>query len=160
MNENKRITLYRSIGIFGIIVGIANLIIKTQSSYIITSIITILLGLTWLSISVAENINSKRKKALETNIKLLENRIKKLSEENTKLKNKIKVDIDEIIVPEDFTHPNPIKIEGRLEFYNKTKRFRTPIIVDKNYKLLNGYTSYLIAKSKDLKVVEVIVSES
>lgn len=44
--------------------------------------------------------------------------------------------------------------------YNRYKRIRTPIIVDKNHTLLDGYYSYIIAKENDVTIVPVIVLEN
>ena len=45
-------------------------------------------------------------------------------------------------------------------FFKKYKRIRTPIIVDKNYNLLDGFYSYIVAKENNLEEVPVIVLEN
>lgn len=46
------------------------------------------------------------------------------------------------------------------KFYKKYKRFQRPIIVDKDYKLVNGFNTLLYAKNNNINVVPTIVLEN
>lgn len=52
--------------------------------------------------------------------------------------------------------PKGSKMRERWEYYRDNDRFYSPIIIDKNNYLVDGYTSYLIAKEDGLKEVEVV----
>lgn len=69
----------------------------------------------------------------------------------------IVIETDLIKIPENFTKPNKNKLKNRIEYYNKNKCFEVPIIIDPNNMLLDGYTSYLIAKKYNLKTVQAKV---
>lgn len=53
--------------------------------------------------------------------------------------------------------PNAMKMNKRkfYYYYNHHKKFYVPIVVNKNNILVDGYTSYLIAKEYKLKYVPV-----
>ena len=50
-------------------------------------------------------------------------------------------------IPKYFTKPNPKKLQRRLDYYKQNKKFEAPIVIDSNCTLIDGYTSYLIAKN-------------
>ncbi len=52
--------------------------------------------------------------------------------------------------------PKGSKMRERWEYYRDNDRFYSPIVVDQSNYLVDGYTSYLIAKTEGLKEVEVI----
>ena len=51
--------------------------------------------------------------------------------------------------------PSDKKMSERSSFYRINGRFYVPIVVDKRGYLIDGYTSYLIAKADGIKEVEV-----
>lgn len=67
------------------------------------------------------------------------------------------INIDEIIISEEFKKkiPGKRKMNIRLDYFEKTGEFFSPIILDKNNVLIDGYTSYLIAKKYDLKNIKI-----
>lgn len=56
--------------------------------------------------------------------------------------------------------PNPEKLKKKYSFYKLTGLFDSVIIVDKKYNLVDGYTSYLLAKMFGIKKIEVMVSHN
>ena len=68
-----------------------------------------------------------------------------------------KVLTDDIIITKDFVNhpPSNGKMKTKRDFYNANGYFSSPIIIDRGFVLLDGYTSYLIAKERGLKYVHV-----
>ena len=61
----------------------------------------------------------------------------------------LKVKIDEIYIPITFKNPKKKKLQERIAFYEKNAEYKVPIVVTENnkgYELIDGYTSYLVAK--------------
>ena len=54
------------------------------------------------------------------------------------------------------TEPQSWKMRARWIYYRCNDRFYAPIVIDQSYYLVDGYTSYLIAKAEGLKEVEVV----
>lgn len=52
--------------------------------------------------------------------------------------------------------PKNWKMKERWEYYRETGNLYSPIVVDQDGYLVDGYTSYLIAKAEGIKEVEVI----
>ena len=67
-----------------------------------------------------------------------------------------KVKVSDIIIPEEFkaTKPRFKKMIQKREFYRKNDRFESKIVLNKDFLLIDGYTSYIIAKENDMKHVE------
>ena len=67
-----------------------------------------------------------------------------------------KVKVSDIIIPEEFkaTKPRFKKMIQKREFYRKNDRFESKIVLNKDFLLIDGYTSYLLAKENDMKHVE------
>lgn len=68
------------------------------------------------------------------------------------------IDIDRINVPYCIkqTLPKSDKIEKRYRFYKQTGSFDREIIVDENYNLVDGYSTYLVCKMLDIQKVRVL----
>lgn len=68
-----------------------------------------------------------------------------------------KVKVSDIIIPEEFkaTKPRFKKMIQKREFYRKNDRFESKIVLNKDFLLIDGYTSYIIAKENGMKYVEV-----
>ena len=64
------------------------------------------------------------------------------------LEDKITIAFKDIIISKEFKkhYPRKSKMQERWEYYEKYKEGKVPIIVDKNNVLIDGYTTYLIAK--------------
>ncbi len=67
-----------------------------------------------------------------------------------------KVKVSDIIIPEEFkaTKPRFKKMIQKREFYRKNDRFESKIVLNKDFLLIDGYTSYIIAKENGMKHVE------
>ena len=121
----------------------------------------ILVALLWINVAVMEYCDTKLMKGRDAiidiqqeHIELQDSMINDLLEEINK-KTKI-VKLADIKIPEHFTKPRKDKMKRRIEFFNKNKCFATPIIIEKDtMMLIDGYTSYLIAKKYNLENVEV-----
>lgn len=69
-----------------------------------------------------------------------------------------KLRIDEIKIPENFAKqlPNMDKLKARIEHFKKCETFDREILVDENNTLLDGYTTYLIARMIGMTDVRVL----
>lgn len=145
------ITFHIIMAIFSIITTIVN----KESTWI-------LVALLWITVAIMEYCDAKLlkgKDALidiqEDHIKVQDKMINDLLEELTP-KTKI-IKLADIKIQKHFTKPNKKKLNRRFEYYNKNKCFKTPIIINEDNTLIDGYTSYLIAKKYNLETVEVKV---
>ena len=110
-------------------------------------------------IAIEECLNSKILKGKDYINNLLAEQIKKQNEIIKEyLSHQVK-NIKDIKVPKYFSKPNENKMLESWEYVKKNGIFRTPIIIDKNNNLKDGYTSYLIAKKLDMKEICVKVVE-
>ncbi|MCI9000093.1 MAG: hypothetical protein HFJ26_04025 [Clostridia bacterium] len=122
----------------------------------------ILVALLWVNVAIMEYCDGKLLKSKDALIEL--------HEEHTKIQDKmiinllkdlstpnVVIDINLIKIPKKFTKPRKEKLDKRIEFYNKHKYFEAPIIIDPSNTLVDGYTSYLIAKKYNLKTVQAKV---
>lgn len=66
--------------------------------------------------------------------------------------------LNKIKIKDNFkkTEPQGWKMRERWEYYRRNDRFYSPIVIDQSNYLVDGYTSYLIAKEEGLKKVEVV----
>lgn len=67
------------------------------------------------------------------------------------------INLSDIIISKVFMvhKPRRIKFLQKLDWYLKRGKFQSPILLDHNFVLKDGYTSYLIAKKFDLGKVPV-----
>lgn len=67
------------------------------------------------------------------------------------------INIDDIIIQPDFVErvPKPKKMEQKWKYYRENDKFESPILIDKNFVLVDGYTSYIIAKTEGMSKVPV-----
>lgn len=66
------------------------------------------------------------------------------------------VKIDSIVIPEEFkdTHPRFKKMVEKREYYRKYGTYNSKIILDRDFILLDGYTTYLLCIENGEKYVE------
>ncbi|MCI8641006.1 MAG: hypothetical protein HFJ59_03945 [Clostridia bacterium] len=109
----------------------------------------ILVALLWADVAIIEYCDGKLLKGREALNDIQEKHIKVQSDIINTLLNEtaIEIDIQDIKVPKYFTKPNPKKLKEKFDYYKQHKRFKVPIIIDNDYTLIDGYTSYLIAKN-------------
>ena len=67
------------------------------------------------------------------------------------------VDLKDIDIPIDFLrhHPRQEKMEQKWAYYRQTGEFESPILLNRDFELVDGYTSYIIAKTENLHKVPV-----
>ena len=69
----------------------------------------------------------------------------------------VKVNLDQINIPTNYEKTLPAqKIAERLMHYKNTGTFDREIIVDENYNLIDGYTTYLVCKMLGLGKVRAL----
>ena len=66
------------------------------------------------------------------------------------------VKIDNIKILKVFKTPKHEKINSRRKYYKKYKYFRSMIVLNKNNYLLDGYTTYLLAKEAGFDYITVL----
>ncbi|WP_407728543.1 plasmid stabilization protein (plasmid) [Priestia megaterium] len=89
---------------------------------------------------------------------------KKAEEKKTTLSNQPKgtqdlLNVDDIIVPEEFlkTRPNPEKTQKVIDFVKRTGRLDEPLTIEKGSKILkDGYRRYVVAKTVKMNQVPVV----
>lgn len=111
-----------------------------------------------LSIFVFEKAIKWRDDVLEEQndcIKIQDKLITKLYEELAKPT--VIIDLKNIKIPKKFTKPKKEKLDHRFKYYEINKCFEVPIVIDKDNMLVDGYTSYLIAKKYNMKLVQAKV---
>ena len=69
----------------------------------------------------------------------------------------VNICIEKIKIPQEFrqTPPNSKKMEKKWEYYRKTGKLQSPILLTRDYVLVDGYTSYIIAYETDMGVAPV-----
>ena len=67
------------------------------------------------------------------------------------------VDLKDIDIPIDFLrhHPRQEKMEQKWAYYRQTGEFESPILLNRDFELVDGYTSYIIAKTENMHKVPV-----
>lgn len=137
------------IAIFNIYVAI-----KTkQTSYITISIL-------FFTIACIQYLDAKLLKSKDYLIhiknEIIEKQDKTIKILFKELEKKTKIiDIKNINIPEYLKKPNKKKMEEREKYFKQNSKFEAPIIIDQYNNLIDGYTSYLIAKKYEFSTVEV-----
>lgn len=143
------ITINVVIAIFNIYVAI-----KTkQISYVTISILFFTIAcnqyLDAKLLKMKDNLIDIKNEIIEKQNKTIKILFRRL-EEKTKI-----IDIENINIPENFKKPNKKKMEEREKYFRQNSSFEAPIIIDQYNNLIDGYTSYLIAKKYEFSTVEV-----
>lgn len=66
------------------------------------------------------------------------------------------VRLENIKIKKDFSEPKERKMKERRNYFNKYGYFKSPIILDKNNTLLDGYTTYLLAKEIGYESITIL----
>ncbi len=105
-------------------------------------------------------ILEKMKKKTETSIqKYTQKDIDELSKILNRPREGEIVKISNIKIPKKFKKPNYNKIARRKEYFKKYGYFRSTVILnDKNY-LVDGYTTYLLAKEMKFDYITILREE-
>ena len=72
---------------------------------------------------------------------------------------KARINIKDITIEDNYKNPGIKKLTKRLEYFEKYGKFLVPIVLDADNKLIDGYTSYLVAIKQDIDVVDVVYVE-
>lgn len=69
-----------------------------------------------------------------------------------------RVKLKDIKISERFIDhpPSKMKLNNKLDFYNKTGKFQSTIVLDNDFRLVDGYTTYIICKMKNIDYVDVL----
>lgn len=65
------------------------------------------------------------------------------------------IPVDKITIPEEFKYVREYKLKQKIEYYLETGEFESKIILSQNNLLLDGYTSYIIARLYGIEKVPV-----
>lgn len=65
------------------------------------------------------------------------------------------IDIDKIIIPEYYKRPGAEKLRKKKQFFIENGYFESNIIIDENNNLIDGFTTYFIAKVYEFKYISV-----
>ena len=57
------------------------------------------------------------------------------------------------------TYPRPNKFKWKYSFYRDLHKFESEIVLDKHYYLIDGYTTYLLAKMFGFKKIKVKIKK-
>ena len=69
----------------------------------------------------------------------------------------VKISLDKINIPSNYAKTLPAqKVADRLMHYKATGTFDREIVVDEDYNLIDGYSTYLICKMLELPKVRVL----
>lgn len=161
MKNWEEMTKLETKTIISITLHICIAVLSIVTAFVMKNNTWVICGMLWILIAVQEYCDSKIMKGKDALIEIQEEHIKvqnnmiddlfkKLNDRNRTVK------LVDIKIPEHFTKPRKDKLKRRTEFFNKNKCFATPIVIDKEtMMLLDGYTSYLIAKKYNFEVVQV-----
>lgn len=104
-------------------------------------------------LKIFKNIKKKTKKGIQ---KYAQENINELSRIINRPREGEIVKIENIKIYKYFKKPNQWKMKLRKEYYEKYKYFRsTSVLNDKNY-LIDGYTTYLLAKEMKFDYITVL----
>lgn len=66
------------------------------------------------------------------------------------------VKMSNIKIKKNFKRPQKTKLNQRRKYYNKYKYFRSTIILDNKNYLIDGYTTYLLAKEFNFDYITIL----
>lgn len=69
------------------------------------------------------------------------------------------VRISNIKIKENFVKPNYQKLKQRRKYYKEHDYFRSMIVLDEDNYLVNGYTTYLLAKENGYDFITIVRSK-
>ena len=75
-------------------------------------------------------------------------------------KEKIYINISDIVIQDSFSQPSIEKITERLNYYKEHGKFEKDIKINKSKILLDGYVTYLLCKLLNINTVRVIVEDT
>lgn len=140
-----------------IIFYVLNVILDITTAITTRNVVWIICGLLWSVIAIMKYYSPKNENANNTLIEMQEECIKLQESIINALMNEtaVEVEISKIKVPKNFSKPNQKKMQKKIQYYKENHKFESQIVIDLNYNLLDGYTSYLIAKNYNKATVIV-----
>lgn len=149
MKTWEEATKFKKSEIAIIIFYILNAILDIATGIIENNIAWVMCGLLWITTSIIQYSGLKIQKGNDELINLLEKHTKLQSAIIDALisETAVEIEINKIKIPKHFTKPNPQKLKQKFKYYRENNKFESPIIIDTDYELIDGYTSYLIAKN-------------
>lgn len=66
------------------------------------------------------------------------------------------VKISNIKIPGSFKQPNTSRLKERRKYYKKYKYFRSTVVLNNNNYLIDGYTTYLLAKEMNFDYITIV----
>ncbi len=66
------------------------------------------------------------------------------------------IKIKNIKIKKNFSNPRSCKMKNRREYYKKYKYFRSTVVLNKKNYLIDGYTTYLLAKEMGFDYITVV----
>ena len=149
MKTWEEMTKLKKSEIIMLVFYILNGILDITTAIITKNKVWILCGLLWITIALMRYCDLKIIKGNEAIIdiqevdsKIKEEIIDVLMNETT-----VEMEINKIKIPEHFSKPNPKKLQQKFKYYKENHKFESQIVIDLDYNLVDGYTSYLIAKN-------------
>lgn len=149
MKTWEEMTKLKKSEIIMLVFYILNGILDITTAIITKNKVWILCGLLWIIIALIRYFDLKIIKGNEAIIdiqevdsKIKEEIIDALMNETT-----VEIEINKIKIPEHFSKPNPKKLQQKFKYYKENHKFESQIVIDLDYNLVDGYTSYLIAKN-------------
>jgi hypothetical protein len=149
MKTWEEMTKLKKSEIIMLVFYILNGILDITTAIITKNKVWILCGLLWIIIALIRYFDLKIIKGNEAIIdiqevdsKIKEEIIDVLMNETT-----VEIEINKIKIPEHFSKPNPKKLQQKFKYYKENHKFESQIVIDLDYNLVDGYTSYLIAKN-------------
>lgn len=117
----------------------------------------IICGLLWITLAITRYCDLKIIKGKEEIISLQEKhtQLQEIIIGTLMNETAVEVEISKIKIPKHFTKPNPKKLHKKFKYYREHHKFESKIIINTDYNLLDGYTSYLIAKNYNKTTVIV-----
>lgn len=149
--------------IFMLIMYIAMAILAVITAFVTKNTTWFVVASLWICLAIDNYCSEKIKKGKDAIIRINEDYIKTQDRMILDLfkqieKKYVLIPIDYIKIPEHFTEPKKWKMKERLNYYYKNKCFKTPIVINNENELVDGYTSYLIAKKNHMNMVRVEIN--
>lgn len=151
MNKNKVDKLSITFFVIMIIVEILSCVITKHIEYLNCSLL-------WFLVAIIKFSDKKIIEDKERNIsiqKKINNHLKNCIENAERMIDFEIIKLDHITIPKHFRKPKKEKIEERKKYFESYKNFETSIILNDKNVLIDGYTTYLIAKENKLSHVYI-----
>lgn len=149
MKTWEEMTKLKKSEIIMLVFYILNGILDITTAIITKNKVWILCGLLWIIIALIRYFDLKIIKGNEAiiDIQEVDSKIKEAIIDALMNETTVEIEINKIKIPEHFSKPNPKKLQQKFKYYKENHKFESQIVIDLDYNLVDGYTSYLIAKN-------------